>query len=370
VSFMTTPTVGMKLQCISIRAKAHPGERCGNKAAAGSEWCGKHSNAATRVRFAAPAAAPGSVIEHALPPPLTPPKPKPRVCDRKETAPPATEAATAAAATKIRRAWDRWIARRAGPLLRFRAESNNPYDFFSSDPVEEIPLSDFISFVDAGKGYIMDVKSVASLLDHAKKSGETPTNPFNRAPLPPHFLRRLALHGKTALWEGLKPATEEQALALRATDVFRAIEDLGYYTTPEWFMDLSRLQLQQLYIEIADIWFHRAGLSSADRARICPSAGAGAANNRGPIVVPVATSVVMSQRALRPLLLNTCQALVSTAAARADRQLGVMYVLGSLSIVSPEAATAYPWLVDMFSPGATRILGGRLHLVHPAVMTY
>lgn len=273
-----------------------------------------------------------------------------------------TGAAAAAAATKIRAAWDRWIARRAGPLLHFRAESNNPYDFFSSDPVEEIPLCDFISYVDGGKGYIMDVKSVASLLDHAQKSGETPTNPFNRAPLPALFLRRLARHGKTKLWEGLKPATEEQALNLRATDVFRAIEDLGYYTTPDWFMGLSRLQLQQLYIELADIWNHRAGLSNADRARICPTGN--------PFAVPVMTALVMQQRALRPLLLDTCKALVATASARADRQLGVMYVLGSMSLTTDAAATAYPWLVDMFSPGAARILGGRLQVVHAAVLSY
>jgi hypothetical protein len=295
------------------------------------------------------------VIEHAV----TPPK---RIVKTPAPSAPVDRAVATPAAEKIRRAWDRWIARRAGPLLRFREESNNPYDFFSSDPVEEIPLRDFISYVDAGKGYIMDVKSVTSLLEHAKKSGETPSNPFNRAPLPAHFLRRLALHGKTALWEGLKPATEEQALALRATDVFRAIEDLGYYTTPDWFMELSRLQLQQLYIELADIWFHRAGLSTADRARICPGVN--------PFPVPVMTSLVMQQRALRPLLLDTCKALVMTAPARADKQLGVMYVLGSMSLTTGAAATAYPWLVDMFSPGAARILGGRLQVVHASVLTY
>ncbi len=364
MSFMTTHKVGMKHLCVSIRAKGHPEDRCPNKAHAGSEWCGKHDKQAGRIRFIAPTppqtpaacgGAGAAVIEHTPPVALPPPK-------RYTVEPPSPEKAVAAA-TKIRRTWGRWIARRAGPLLHFREESNNPYDFFSSDPVEEIPLQDFISYVDAGKGYIMDVKSVTSLLDHAKKSGDSPANPFNRAPLPQHFLRRLALHGKTAVWEGLKPATEEQALSLRATDVFRNIEDLGYYTTPEWFMELSRVQLQQLYIEIADIWFHRAGLSNSDRARICPG-------GRNPISVPVTTTLIMQQRALRPLLLDTCQALVAVAPARADKQLGVMYVLGALSTVSPSAATAYPWLVDMFSPGVTRIIGGQLQLLHPSVMAY
>jgi hypothetical protein len=348
----------MKLQCVSIRAKGHPEDRCPNKPLAGGDWCGKHDKQAGHVRWVA--TCDGSTIEHAhLPTPISTVVSLPR--PQKDRAITSEEQAIAAA-TKIHRIWARWIARRAGPLLRFREESNNPYDFFSSDPVEEIPLRDFISFVDAGKGYIMDAKSLTSLLDHAKKNGETPVNPFNRAPLPALFLLRLARHGKTALWEGLKPQTEEQAIALRATDVFRAIEDLGYYTTPDWFMALNRLQLQHLYIELADIWFHRASLSNADRARISPG--------RNPLSVPVITAMSMSLRALRPLLLNTCEALVTAAPARADKQLGVMYVLGSLSLVTNAAATAYPWLVDMFSPGAARIIGTHLHLAHPSVMTY
>ena len=361
---MTTPKVGMKLQCVSIRAKGHPEDRCPSKPLAGSEWCGKHDKQKCRVRYVAPAAAAAAVIEHE--PPAAPVKATATATKKKESArrDDVSPAAAAAAAAAIRQAWAGWLARRAGPLLYFREESNNPFDFFSSDPVAEIPLADFISYVDSdGKGYIMDAKSLSSLLEHATKSGETPANPFNRAPLPPLLLRRLKRHGATKLWESLKPVTEEQKLTLAVTDVFRSIEDLGYYTDPTWFMDLGRLQLQQIYIELADIWYHRAGLSSADRVRIVPG-------GRNPFAVPVLTAVVMQQKALRPLLLETCRLLVSAATARADKQLGVMYTLGALSLVSPGAATAYPWMADMFAPGVTRIVGGRLQAVHPSVFAY
>ena len=349
---MTTPKVGMKLQCISIRAKGHPEDRCPNKPIAGGEWCGKHDKQACRVRFAAPA-----VIEH-VPAPVVvvaPAMPTPRCRETLEEI---------TAATIIHRSWSRWLARRAGPLLHFRSESNNPFDFFSSDPVNEIPLTDFISYVDNdSKGYIMDAKSLSSLLEHATKNGETPINPFNRAALPPLLLLRLKRHGATKLWESLKPVSEEQKLNLSVTDMFRNIEDLGYYTDPAWFTSLNRLQLQQIYIELADIWYHRAGLSNADRTRIVPG-------GRNPFSVPVMTAVVMQQRALQPMLVDTCRLLVSAAAARADKQLGVMYTLGALSLISPGAASAYPWMADMFAPGVTRIVGGRLQAVHPSVFTY
>jgi hypothetical protein len=268
---------------------------------------------------------------------------------------------------RIFRAWRRWLARRAGPLLWAREESNNPFDFFSADPITELPLRDFVSFVDAGKGYCMDIKSAQSLLEHAAKSGETPLNPFNRAPLPATFLRRVSRHAigskKLAGWTAIAPQTEAQATSLAATDVFRTIEDLGYYTDPQWFMDLGRTALQCFYVELADIWHHRASLQPVDRNRIVPPA-AGL-----PFQIPVATALVMQQRALRPLLLKTCQLLVSAAENRSDKQLGVSYVLGALTLVSPGAATAYPWLLEAFSPGAVHIVAGQI-IVHPSVLLY
>ena len=332
------------LQCISIRGRAHPGERCSNRSTAG-EWCGKHKT--VQIRFQQAVVDP---IEHIIA--LRSPR---KSCD----------VSSADAVNKIRAIWGRWIARRAGPLLRFREESNNPFDFFSSDPVEDIPFGDVVSFVSGGKGYIMDIKSAVSLIEHAVKNKEEPVNPFNRAVLPPLFLKRVALHSQKGAktWAMLEPISETQKLVLDTTDLFRGIEDLGYYTDPSWFIDLTRQGLQRLYMELADIWFHRAALSPADRRRIVPG-------QTGPFSVPVNTVLIMQQKALRPLVLNACRMLVSAASARSDKQLGVMFVLGSLSLVSAGAGTAYPWLVDQFSPGVTRVVNNQIIVVHPSVLGY
>lgn len=317
----------MRAQCVSIRGREFPDQQCPCRPLAGSEWCGKHK--AGRTRYAAPEA-------------------------------PTTTNATAG--QRIFRAWRRWLARRAGPLLWCRNESNNPADFFSGDPVEDLPLGDVISFVDgSGKGYIMDIKSAKSLLEHAAAHGDTPLNPFNRAPLPALFLARAKRHLGGASWQALQPQTEEQRMTLACTDMFRLIEDLGYYTDPTWLLSLNRLELQRLYMELADIWNHRAMLSHADRARIAPGQ---------PFGISVQGSLVMPSRALRLLLIETCRRLVSSAASRSDRQTGVMYVLGALSLVSGGCAAAYPWLVEMFAPGVVRIVGNQLAVLHAAVLTY
>jgi hypothetical protein len=324
----------MNHQCVSIRGKGNDKERCPYKAKSGSLWCGHHAKQKTQIVFVPAAEAPVAV--------------------------PATIVNRHFAATRIYRTWRRWLARRCGPLLWFREESNNPTDFYSGDSVADIPISDFVSFVEGGKGYVMDIKSAQSLLAHA--GDKEALNPFNRAPLPPIFLRRLRLHSKGTQWEALHGSTPAQTTALAITDLFRTIEDLGYYTDPAWLESLDRLALLRVYIELADIWFHRATLRAADRHRISP---------RNPFTVPVVASATLAVDSLRTLVIQTCQLLVSTAADRADRQLGIMYVMGALTIVSEGAAAAYPWIVEMFSPGVTRLIGGtQVGVSHPSVLAY
>ena len=345
----------MNHQCVSIRSKARSGERCTCRAKPGSEWCGRHESSKQRFVAQQNQQQPADTVVHVAP---SPPKKKAPV------SPPRTDIVIdAAAGTKILRVWRRWLARRCGPLLRAREESNNPDDFYSSDPVEEIPVRDFVSFVDGGKGYIMDAKSATSLLEHAASHNEPALNPFNRAPLPTLLLQRLKRHGVTGKWDNLVAMTPETKFAMEVTDLFRTIEDLGYYTDPHWFLELGALQLQRLYIELADIWNHRAGLSAADKARIVPPPARA-------FPMSVQGALVMQLKALRPLLLRTCKGLVTASPARADQQLGVMYVLGSLALVSVGAATAYPWMVEMFSPGVCRIQGSQLQVLHPGVLAY
>jgi hypothetical protein len=327
--------VEMKSFCVSIRSKGHPEERCSHKALAGKEWCGTHAKQGTPVRFA-----PVDKISHVV-----------------------THEDKLQATLRIQRTWSRWLARRAGPLLQFREESNNPFDFYSGDPIETIKLRDFVSFVDKSKGYCMDIQSAVSLLDHATKSKETPLNPFNREPLPATFLRRIRRHGHTALWTGLVAMTEIQTIHLAVTDAFRLIEDLGYYTDPDWFLSLSGVELLRFYIELADIWYHRAGLTHEDRSRIVPGP-------RRPFPIRVSVAYTLDMASLRKLVLETCRLLVSAAAARADKQLGVMYVVGSLSMLSAGAGAAYPWLTEMFAPGVCRIVGNTIQLLHPSALNY
>lgn len=351
---ITLPKSGMT--CASVRSKKEIGIQCLAKAVAGSEWCGKHKT--SQVRYVPVQV---ETIEHVQ---RSSVKANPSQANPSQANP--SRADLIQSVLTIQRTWRSWLARRCGPLLHFKTEANNPFDFFSSDPIADISLRDFISFVDSGKGYIMDIKSMSSLLEHAQKTGEVPANPFNRNSLSDLFLRRYRRHiGKKGpiLWTGLQAISEAQKHELAVTDIFRSLEDLGNYTNPEWFIGLSTIGLQRLYIELADIWYHRATLAHTDRLRIVPP----------PLTafkIPVTTVLIMRPRALKPLLIETCQTLVTAAASKSDRQLGGMYILGALTLVSEGAAAAFPWLLEMFSPGVSRAVNGQLMIAHQSVLAY
>jgi hypothetical protein len=242
--------------------------------------------------------------------------------------------------------------------------ANNPYDFFTSDPITDIPLRDIISFVDAkGKGYIMDRHSAASLMDYAAKNKETPVNPFNREELPLLFLRRMAAGGHVGAQPALEAQTDDQKLSLAVTDLFRAWGDLDYYTDPAWFMSLSETSLQRLYMELGDIWYHRVALTSADRARIVPPP-----TQPFPIAFTSITNMTRL-KALRLLLLKTCGALTTSSPNRGDRQTGLIYVLGAMAIVEPLVGAAYPVLREQFATEPfTQVRHGQIR--HPVAQWF
>jgi len=273
------------------------------------------------------------------------PKTEPPKTEPPETEPPKTEEAEEEteetsrqlilkACTCIQRRWLRFLAKRCGPLLKLRDKSMNSVDFYTEDAIHEIPLQFFVSFVDASRGYSMDIRSAMSLITYAERVKEPALNPFTRAPLTPVFLRRITLVKKVP-----KFITAPTSFSVKITDVFCAISDLGYYTNPAWFSDLNANSLKRLYAALVEIWVHRARLSQRDRARICSA---------NPFKYNFRAIDAMNMHDLQRVVLDVCELFVTSAVERSDRQLGAIYVLGCLAMVSRGAALANPGLLDQF----------------------
>ena len=236
-----------------------------------------------------------------------------------------------------------------GPAFYDRTLCVNSEDFFSTDPVKDIPATHFYSFRDLSDSlvYGFDARSFNMLVDKSREKNEVPKNPYTRNPIGKSILDRFALMAKwlkdrrlELCWVATAPITPDQAWGMKVVEVFVTMEELQYGADPEWFISLNLQKQKEFYLQLLDIWTHRAGLSQTDRERI----------------VPTTTQLfhwsisriagIQQLSTIRSTNLHIMKKLVSSAVDRSDHVLGAMYILTALTQVSTSAADAFPWLYE------------------------
>ena len=89
-----------------------------------------------------------------------------------------------------------------------------------------------------------------------------------------------------------------------------------------------------------DIWNFRAQLTPDIKKKIVPD------NNIFKLSVNMVYHV-FDKKKLRYIILNEIDKLVSSGETEADRNLGALWVLTALTIVSPDCASTLPWLIQI-----------------------
>jgi len=237
--------------------------------------------------------------------------------------------------------------RSRGPAYYVRALCVNDTDFFSTDPVADISGCMFVSYKDPKNHiYGFDIRSIATLINRAEELSAV-SNPFNRDPIPLFevqkvlkLVRQLKRYGLPTEWDKLAPTTPLQQYRMKVVDVFAQIDELNYYSSPDWFLSLTLPAHRTFYKELHSIWTHRANLIPSEKQRIVP--GYNQTLFRHP---PWAVNNFTMER-LQTMNLNTILMLITSATDRNDRILGAMYTMSALTLVHPDARTAYPWLYE------------------------
>ena len=240
--------------------------------------------------------------------------------------------------------------RRQGPSCLVPELSNNTTDFYSMEDVISIKKSMLFSFIDEEKKvYSFDVRSLAALLE---KKLDVYTNPYTRQPISDtniqkaiSFIRWCRKKRIDTRWEPIQPNTPDQIFQLKVTDLFQKIDELNYYTDAAWFIGLNVNKLRRLYVELYDIWYHRAGLTNEIRGQIIPSPAR-------PFRYSIREIIGLKNLAiLQKINLDMIRMFICAAVDKSDRSLGAMYILTALTLVNDNCAAAYPWLFDSASPG-------------------
>ena len=252
----------------------------------------------------------------------------------------------------IRRNFIKMHARASGPAYHDRSLCVNDTDFYSMEPVSDIPRNQFISTKDdSGMVYGFDIMSLCTYYTSELKSGnitrDTPmTNPYNRMPLPfalgLQMSRKICLTGILGL-NCMIEAEPEPVVSAEQQDeqqlflVFQQINAHGHYADSAWFSELATAQIMRFMRELADIWNYRAQIMPDIKQEICPP-------NGDPF--RYTDLRYMQPDHIKHAGIQIMNTFVASGATRDSRGLGAYYVLSALTLVSQPARNAMPWLYE------------------------
>ena len=226
-----------------------------------------------------------------------------------------------------------------GPGIDDLSKCNNETDFFTYETYSEIDKKYFFSYKDKNEFiWFFDIRSFLKLIEHGQ------TNPYTRDEIPEIIHQKaFQLSNKLSLHlENDEPMIEyksrKQRIKQKTIDIFSKIEQFGYECNFEWFLNLRRSELKNLYRNLEDIWNYRLQLTYEMKASIAPPNGL-------VFTTPVQEVMIMEKQDLQELLL---QELLKFDGARTetDKKLGFMYFIIGLGSVSLDCHNAHQgWLL-------------------------
>ena len=239
-----------------------------------------------------------------------------------------------------------------GPAYLERSLCTNNTDFFTIEPLSELPYSHFFSYKDHDNFiYGFDVMSLHNLII---KSGIPVKNPYNRNNIPEveiaNFKKMIRISHILKIVVNLQiqpsatPFSQKKLLELRALELFQSINYLGNYSNAEWFLTLSHINLIKFTRELMEIWNYRAGVSQEVKCNIYPP--------HGDIFRSFNMNYLYNYPELdvvKKTVLSLLERFVNSGIDQDSKALGSYYVLGALTLVNESAAEALPWLFQSFS---------------------
>jgi len=235
-----------------------------------------------------------------------------------------------------------------GPALTNKKICTNSSDFLSMDPLDEIPYEQFFSYKDDdGLIYGFDLLSLYNLI---YKSDGKIKNPYTTKIIKPEVITNfrtlirlshvLNINIVIELRDTSKDVSDKKNIELRAVTLFQNIDALGNYSNVQWFLSLNRNNLIKFLRELIDIWNYRAPLTIQIKRQICPPAGNPFYNIQSMHLLNIMDDIDDIKKAV----LKSMENMVNLGVDKDSKCLGAYYVLGALTLVSVDAATALPWL--------------------------
>ena len=128
----------------------------------------------------------------------------------------------------------------------------------------------------------------------------------------------------------------------RILNIFQHIDQLGNYSNHTWFDNLQHRDLRNFVYYLYDIWIYRAQLTNEAKLEICPGTG-------NPFIGFEMHNIRNHDFVrLKNIALIIIERMIYNGINRSSQYIASNYILGALTLVCPEAASAMPWLYESF----------------------
>jgi hypothetical protein len=278
-----------------------------------------------------------------------------------------------------------------GPGSMQRKLCNNNSDFITMEPLNEINFEYFFSYIDETNFiYGFNIVSLINLIKHKRKF----ENPYNRVIFSDSIKKRIIrlynntcivdsrfrkqndifIHKETPVYmnriinrnrvssvdnynpifdrvillthelnQRLEYLTHIRSLRIneRVDRLFIEIDNLGNYSNNSWFNNLSHMQYVRFYRTLYDIWCYRGQISFALKKKICPF--------HDPFVGIFNRTIyhnTITVEQIKKACLIVMENLIYSSVDIECRKISALHVLSCLTIISPAARSAMPWLYE------------------------
>ena len=237
-----------------------------------------------------------------------------------------------------------------GPAFINRKLCTNNTDFITLEPFNEINCFQFISYKNPnGFIYGFDIISFYTTFYGNKPK----INPYDRSIIPDEVIENFTNLMRLCMLLNIKinlkyvndtsHFSSKKLIEFRAMKLFDNINNLGICCNYQWFHVLNRHQLYLFIDELLDIWKYRAELTNETRMKICHPHG-------NPFIHLNFDFIYYEENILtvKKVILEVMEKMVNLGIDNSNKILGCYYVLGALTLVNKNAASAIPWLYQSF----------------------
>jgi len=269
----------------------------------------------------------------------------------------------------------------------------NENDFYTLEPLHEIPMEYFFTFKSNDEKFLFGC-NIVSLL-HLIKNKTSVKNPYNRENININIIQTIlklynlikiiyevpedapiintntmltihnnindnrviresihrprntvVLSNEIVNERTIKLTTmRSKPLPTRIQELFMDIDQLGNYTNYQWFSSLERRDYIRLYRTLHDIWTYRGHLSREMKCKICILEDPFHEIHRERVHFNEASIEVV-----REVCLKIFENMVYCGIDDEYRKLGTLHALSALTMVSIHARNAMPWLYESLYP--------------------